>query len=71
MYNYVLYIHRVETALHKKQARSHSSNFPNIAVRLEYTALSPIQLDQPEMSWPISQAGREGTLPGMLCLIKL
>jgi hypothetical protein len=61
----------VETALHKKQARSYSSNFPNIAVRLEYTALSPIQLDQPEMSYPIPQAGQGGTLPGMFYVLEL
>ncbi|XP_021917858.1 uncharacterized protein PYUK71.03c-like isoform X2 [Zootermopsis nevadensis] len=56
-------VHIVETVLHKKQARSGSSNFPNISVRLEYTALSPIQLDQPEMPWPIPQAGRGGSSP--------
>lgn len=60
----------METSLHKKQARLYSSNFPNIAVRLEYTALPPIQLEQPETSWPIPQAAGGGTLPGMLYLLK-
>jgi len=60
----------VETVLHKKQARSYSSNFPNIAVRLEYTALPPIQLEQPGMPWPIPQAAGGSPLPGMLYLLE-
>ncbi|PNF42532.1 hypothetical protein B7P43_G08114, partial [Cryptotermes secundus] len=55
--------HVVETFLQKKQTRLYSSNFPNIAVRLEYTALPPIQLDQPETSWPIPEAAGGATLP--------
>ncbi|XP_069673106.1 uncharacterized protein [Periplaneta americana] len=53
--------HVVETSLHKKQTRTSFSNFPNIAVRLEYTSLPPIQLDQPEVSWPVPQG--DGNLP--------
>ncbi|KAJ9589915.1 hypothetical protein L9F63_016976, partial [Diploptera punctata] len=50
--------HVVETVLQKKPPRASSSSFPNIAVRLEYTALPPIQLDQPD-TFPISPAGTQ------------
>lgn len=60
----------METFLHKKQARLYSSNFPNIAVRLEYTALPTIQLDQPETPVPIPEAAGGGTLPGMFNFLK-
>ena len=43
-----IFVCRVETVLQKKPPRTSSSSFPNIAVRLEYTLLPPIQLDQPE-----------------------
>ena len=62
---YVFNIHRVETALPKKQAPSHSCNFPNIAVRLEYTALPPILLEQ-QAGGPVPEAPGDSTLPGML-----
>lgn len=55
----------METPLPKKQTPSYSSNFPNIGIRLEYTALPPILLEQPA-GWPVPEATEGGTLPGML-----
>jgi hypothetical protein len=57
----------VETPLPKKQTSSCSSNFPNIGVRLEYTALPSILPDQ-LAGWPVPEATESGTLPGMLHL---
>jgi len=57
----------VETSLSKKQTPSYSINFPNIGIRLEYTALPPILLEQPAV-WPVPEATEGGTLPGMLHL---
>jgi hypothetical protein len=62
---YIFYFFRVETDLPKKQTPSYSSNLPTIAVRLEYTALPPILLEQPA-GWPVPEVTLGGKLPGML-----
>ncbi|XP_063216806.1 extended synaptotagmin-2-like [Bacillus rossius redtenbacheri] len=42
----------VETVLHKKVVRASVSNIPRVNVRLEYTPVPPVQLDQLEAEMP-------------------